>query len=397
MSLRFYVLAQESGIEPSAALSTSFLMWGIAGGLLAIVVGLTVWYMLSSMNFNSLFVPPWKPLSRRPVHSNLTPAAIVSWGVFLSIILTVVWHFDYQHELAIPGVDEAVTFAWQIWSLLLTVLVAFGLARIVAGAILAIFANASVRRQFELLCPNEPDSDSVSPAQPRLKADPSPPAGENGEEVAEPTGKNAEPVLVPETESFADTVARLIGILIYLMILLPVLMIASEMWGWTVTGTTVSQIWNWLLPFSALTAIITIGWFALTAAAVAIFPAEQRRPVMIATTLMALILLAASYSTSIAIVLAVIVLGLAWFTRAELPDLIAGQTLRLQNSVSIRTMAGFAHVKEVGPLVTELTGEARDLQVRNRHLLQAYLTGSILDENRVLPQPQAETPAQTGL
>lgn len=388
---RFYVLAQQTGGETSAAFSSAFLAWGLAGGLLATVVGLLVWYVLSSMNFNSLFVPPWKPLSRRPVNSNLTPAAVVSWGVFLTVLLTVFWHFDYQHEWTIPGIDDAVTLAWQFWSLLVTILVAFGLARVVAGAILAIFENTSVRRQFELLCPNEPSAEAVASSSRLVHENPDAAAAANGEEVVDPS--ETATAAGPEAgESFADTFARLLGILIYLMILLPVLMIASEIWGWTVTGSTVGQIWNWLLPFTALTAIITIGWFALTAAAVAIAPPEQRRAVMIATTLMALILLAASYSTSFAIVLAVVVLGLAWFTRAELPDLIAGQLLRLQKKVAIRTISGSARLKEIGPLVSELAGENRELQVRNRHLLQTYISGGILDENRVLPQPSPALP-----
>ncbi len=391
MCSQFYVLAQNAGAETSAAFSSTFLMWGTAGGMLAIVGGLAVWFLLSSMNFNSLFVPPWKPLSRRPMNANLTPAAVVSWGVFLTILLTVVWQFDYQHEVTIPGIDNVVTFAWQFWSLLLTVLVAFGLARVVAGAILAIFDNTSVRRQFELLCPNEPSPENVAGQKRIVHNEPEAAVGSNGQEVEE--SQDATTAAGPAAgESFADTFARLLGILIYLMILLPVLMIASEIWGWTVTGSTVGQIWNWLLPFTALTAIITIGWFALTAAAVAIAPPEQRRPVMIATTLMALILLAASYSTSFAIVLAVVVLGLAWFTRAELPDLIAGQLLRLQKKVAIRTISGSARLTEIGPLVSELTGDAREFQVRNRPLLQTYISGGILDENRVLPQHSPALP-----
>ncbi len=367
-------------------------IYGITGLVIAYLSSLILVWLLRSRQFDELFTPPWKPLFSEDTKSGIRASSVVSWGFFASVLILTSWQFRQTYPTLLPWVDEAIGYCQQFWLILLTCLIALAIARFIAGAILSVFQNPSVRTQLELMCPHEPQElrkiDSpVVPEQDRLvNLDESSENELREESTAESDRAEQDSVerKLPRPESIADTVARLVGLLVYLLVFLPVLMIASEIWGWTVTGSTVGEVWQWLLPFAGLAAVITIGWFALTAAAISVCPAEFRKPVMIFTTVLAVILLSVSYNISMAILVTVAIVVICWFSRKELPDVVAGFYLKFQKSLELKTPDGPALIQNVGLLLTRIQTETRTANVRNRHVLQSCLSGNTLEESRMI-------------
>ncbi len=371
---------------------TQLAIYGISGFVIAYLSSLILVWLLRSRQFDELFTPPWKPLYAADYNTGLRASSVVGWGFFASVLILTAWQFRQTYPAHLPWVDVAISYSQQFWLILLTCLVALAIARFIAGAILSVFQNPSIRTQLELMCPHEPqelkksDSPAVSEQDRLLNLDEDSENDLREESATESDRLEQDSVelKLPRVESIADTVARLVGLIVYLLVFLPVLMIASEIWGWTVTGSTVGEVWQWLLPFAGLAAVITIGWFALTAAAISVCPAEFRKPVMILTTVSAVILLSVSYNISMAILVTVAVVVICWFSRKELPDVVAGLYLKFQKSLELKTPDGPAVIQNVGLLLTRIQTETRTANVRNRHVLQACLSGNTLEESRMI-------------
>ncbi len=399
----------------------------VAGGAVLLLLSLWATRRLRDAGFDLLFVLPWKsPYAlrgqERPTGraSTLVGRGLLLTGLVYLLFVLLEWHAAAPLEAA-----RVLGYFGQVWMLLVTLCVALALSRFVALAVISIFDNPTVRTQLELICPHEPAA-VASPG--RGQETPREPAEQVVAEVdrrtVQPTIDDSAsaarieqlldeaddqpppaPRLATETirrspESFADTVARLIGMLIYLMVFLPVLMIAAEIWGWTAAGSSLGEIWQWLLPFAGLSATVLIGWFALTAVALSFCPVRMRRSVMIVTTLLALILLTASYNMAFAIVFAVCLLALVWLTRNDVPDAFAGLYLQTQKRVTVKTTHGPGHALERQLLTCEIGTLSGTFRVRNRYVLRSFLDGQMLDDSRLVAvegnpsQHTAEAPAE---
>lgn len=453
------ILAADSPVAPAVPEQSA--QWGRlpVGGtslLIALLLGLVISFaagrlmaaLLRKRHFDDLFTPPWKPAASGKEAGQRNRAewdatTIVSWAGSATVMILLIWGYAQYHGYSHPFIEQMMYLCGQVWLLLLTILVALGIAKVVAGAVLSIFRNQTVRRQLELFCPHTPrtaESDGVtdepdereektrsphcdgtaemsvatsakeeahrhalaretSPVQgesltePDIESDKTPPvhsAGETEQESrtsAAPDSAGAE-----KTEAFADTIARLVGLLVYLIVFLPVFMIASEIWSWSDTSNAISDIWGWLIPLVGLAAIILLGWFALTAAVIAVIPASQRRSVMIVTTVLALVVLVASYNAVFAIIFSVALVIFAWVTRNDLPDALAGWYLKSQSNLTAKTPLGAGKIVRVQLLTSDIKTVNGSFRVRNRHVLRCYLDGTMIPESRMVPIDQDGNP-----
>ncbi len=390
-------------------------------------VGKLVVVLLKNRRFDDLFVPPWKPAFDKRGTDRWSASGIVGWACSLTSMVILIWGFAQYHGISHPTLDQMLSLCGQAWMLLLTILVALGIARVVAAAVISIFKNQAVRRQLELFCPHvqegeaslqknsydvvaAADDDDDDDAQDELLDLDEPEQAISGiqqtiaqfaEEPLETSETQPEQqqeikdsvTAKPEkTEAFADTLARLVGLLIYLIVFLPVFMVAAEIWSWSDTSNAISNIWGWLIPLVGLAAIILLGWFALTAAVIAVIPVSQRRSVMIGTTLLAMVILVASYNTLFALIFSVAVIIFAWITRNDLPDALAGWYLKSQSNLSAKTPLGPGKIVRVQLLTSDLKTVNGSFRVRNRHVLRCYLDGTMIAELRMIPIDETGNP-----
>ncbi len=404
---------------------------------------------LQRMEFDQWFTPPWKPWLNATIAESVLASLLIGRGILLTGIGGLVLLVLQWHELAPLTLSEYVRYAGQAWFLLALILLALALSRVVARAVISVFDNPTVRGQLELMFPhaaampetshaaagsreeaatsNDPDTATVTPSPsptawspgseaesdndgvdpPQLAAmrrileeeddspASSPAAGSAGERSTAAPGRGRfSPGNRPaaETESIADTLARLVGMLIYLMIFLPVFMLAAELWGWSAAGSSLGEFWRWLMPLVGLSAIVLIGWFVLTATAISFCPPRMRRGVMIATAVLALVLFTASYHMAFAIVFAVCLLATVWLGRNDLPDACAGLYLQTQRSITVKTVHGPGRDRERQLLTCEITTLNGTFRVRNRYVLRSYLDGQMIDESRLIPVEPTHTP-----
>jgi len=394
---------------------------GGASLMIAFVLGLAISYgvgkivvaLLRSRHFDELFTPPWKPAFNRQESERWSASIIVSWVGSVTAMIFLIWGYTQYRGYSHPFIEQMVHLCGQAWMLLLTILVALGIAKVVAGAVLSIFKNQTVRRQLELFCPHVPDVDekkdatqestsevvvsekgmddfdlsetNLSSVQKSIAQFAEEPVEQSSAEKESHAEAVSEKRKTENTEAFADIIARLVGLLIYLIVFLPVFMIAAEIWSWSDTSNAISSIWGWLIPLVGLAAIILLGWFALTAAVIAVIPASQRRSVMVGTTVLALVILVASYNTIFALIFSVAIIIFAWITRNDLPDALAGWYLKSQSNLSTKTPLGAGKIARVQLLTSDIKTVNGSFRVRNRHILRCYLDGTMITDLRMVP------------
>ncbi len=393
------------------------LLFGLA---ISYGVGKIVVVLLRGRHFDELFIPPWKPAFNKQESERWSASVLVGWVSSITAMILFVWGYSQYRGYSHPLIEQMMHLCGQAWMLLLTILVALGIARVVAAAVLSIFKNQTVRRQLELFCPHVPQADekkeaaeestgevddlekeaddfdfsetNLSSVQKSIAQFAEEPVEESSAE------KESQPQVVSgkrkaeKTEAFADTIARLVGLLIYLIVFLPVFMVAAEIWSWSDTSNAISSIWGWLIPLVGLAAIILLGWFALTAAVIAVIPASQRRSVMIGTTVLALIILVASYNTIFAMIFSVAIIIFAWITRNDLPDALAGWYLKSQSNLSAKTPLGPGKIARVQLLTSDIKTVNGSFRVRNRHILRCYLDGTMITDLRMVPIDETGNP-----
>ncbi len=380
-----WILAQtaEPAVEPVVVSSqislTMTLLGGVLGILGSVLAGFWLQRFLAGKEIDSLLLPPWKLKVSPETLNRWRAAPLLGKAVILNGIVLTICLLLQSRGLSLVTLDQVLKLSGQLWLLLLTILIALGIARLVAAAVVSVFDNTTIRTQLELMFPHEVGKTTQPVAGLKRITHHETTADTSPEPATSPT-----PATAPATESFADSVARIVGLLVYLIVFLPVFMIAAEIWGWSATGTTLGEVWRWLLPFTGLTVTVLIGWFALTAFAISFCPPSQRRNVMVATSVLALILLTASFNTAFAIVCALSLLVLAWFTRNDLPDAFAGFYLQLQNNLTVKTMDGPGQVTLAELLICEVTTINGRYRIRNRYILRSYLDGQMIDESRMV-------------
>lgn len=407
--------------------------------VLAVGVGL-FWLMgrliarrLQRMEFDQWFASPWKPWFNATISESVLASLLIGRGIMLTGIGGLVLIVLRWHDAATLTLGEYAWTAGQVWFLVALILLALALSRVVARAVISVFDNPTVRSQLELMFPHTTVDSQKDAATPDATSDVWPPAGDpesgsDGEEApllatmrrileeeddapadSSPAGSAGKQSTaapgrgeslrgsrgVAETESMADTLARLVGMLIYLMVFLPVFMLAAELWGWSAAGSSLGEFWRWLMPLVGLSAIVLIGWFVLTATAISFCPPRMRRGVMIATGLLALVLFTASYHMAFAIVFAVCLLAIVWLTRNDLPDAGAGLYLQTQRNITVKTVHGPGRERERQLLTCEITTLNGTYRVRNRYVLRSFLDGQMIDESRLIPVEPTPSPTES--
>lgn len=371
MSVTALLLAQSETASDTVGSISENTLGDIGLAIIGIIASLVAGYFATSAlkhrNFDSLFVPPWKPLFQ--TESQQQPWPISTWLGRAIAATGMLFVFTFlQHRPVAETSSRILQVVNQGWLLAVTVLIGLAIARVVAAAVISIFDNPTVRTQLEAFFPH-----NAGPARKTAAA-------------------SADPALPPEP--FADTIARLIGLFLYLIVFLPVFMVAAEVWGWTATGNAAGEIWRWLLPFVGLSATILIGWFALAATAMSLCPAEYRRPVLVGVTILALVLLAASYNTIFAVICGLVLIAIAWYARHDLPDFFAGMYLKTKSVITLSTEIGKAEVEEVQMLTSEVHTERGMRRVRNRLILRSFLDGQTIEEKKLVRvNPEEEPPA----
>ena len=389
--------------------------------LIAAVIGLAVSYGLGRVlaaflhrrHFDELFATPWKPAFGRKQSDRWKVSTTIGWAVTLTGVVCLVWGVAQYRGYPNNLITQMVQNCGQAWLLLLTTLIALGLARIVAEAVISVFQNQTIRNQLELFCPHS--QTSSTPDKPLVPQETEPDPENNqvnldGESwadnatvkqtIADFTNETVEPASQKvsssqKPEAFADSIARLVGLLVYLIVFLPVFMIAAGIWQWTATSEAISVILIWLIPFAGFSVVILLGWFAITAAIIAVMPTSQRRYVMIGTTLLVLLLLVASYNTAFALIFSVAIIALAWITRNDFPDALAGWYLQSQSNLTAKTPIGLGRISRVQLLTSDLVTVNGSFRVRNRHVLRSYLDGDTISESRLVAIDEKETSANS--
>ena len=383
------------------------------GFVVCYVVGRLFAALLRRWGFDELFITPWKPVLGRKKSDKWKASSVVGWAVNVTgLLFCVAWlaqlFVPSDETVRIPSqlvliVDSLLYFCGQGWLLLLTSLVALWIARIVAEAVISVFQNKTIRNQLELFCPHtespsvarEKAEGQVADLEVDLEAGSEAASGEQASdeqasvketiagfanETVEPASSNNQPV-----EAFADTIARLVGMLVYLMVFVPVFMIAAGLWQWSVAWGAFSGVWVWLLPYVGFGVVVLLGWFVVTAAVMAIVPASQRRFVMIGTAMLAMLLLVASFNTILAVIFS-IGFGVAiWVTRNDLPDAMAAWYLQSKVNLSAKTSHGQGRITCVQLLTSDLETVQGVYRVRNRHILRSYLDGETISDSRLVP------------
>lgn len=416
---------QPPGIAESSGDYFSLAVVVLLGLAVSYAAGRVIASLLRTRHFDDLFIPPWKPAFNRQESDRWRASTIVRWFVSLTGAVALVWgtaqYYSYSHSF----IDQMVSICGLAWMLLVTILIALGISKVVAGAVLCIFQNQTIRKQLELFCPhaegansvtkktatdvdnshdvswnagNESNEENSSVQQTiaQFAEEPVEPSGSHSN--VEPSGSHSSTVQQDAIsgekksalpEAFADTIARLVGLLVYLIVFLPVFMVTSALWQWSDTSSALSSIWLWLLPFVSFSAVILLGWFVVTAAILTIVPASRKGTVMMGTAILALLLLIASFNTAFAMIFSVAIGVICWITRNDLPDAFGGWYLRSQSNLSAKTPMGAGQVVRVQLLTSDLATVNGSFRVRNRHVLRSYLDGEMIAESRLIPIDEA--------
>jgi hypothetical protein len=276
-----------------------------------------------------------------------TPSGLLSGLVGCTAWGAGVWWLATEHG----GISLARTLEWaagRIWSLTGVLLVALYLARFLAGQVLAFLPAAPLSDKLDRWLP-----------------------GTSG-----------------DRESRVSSVAALAGIAVYCVVFLLVLLIAADLFGWTLTGGVVVAAWYLLLHAVTAGIALLIGWLGyrwvrgLTLSeSEAASPPARATPytalgILAGTTLLAITLLATSLQGVIGVGAVLLVAFVLWPLRSYVPDLWAGILLKSQKVQHVSLDGELSQVDEVGLLTTRLHRQEQQMTRRNRLVLEAHLQGA---------------------
>lgn len=308
------------------------------------VIGWLVGRKLRAVHFDAAFRRSWLPAPAG--HSDaqtLTPTRLATGFVRLTVWGAGLWCLARAYGW--PDVTRGLeSFAGRAWSFAGVVLVALYLSRLFSAKLVEVV--------------------QASPLKPKL------------DEWLPPVG-----VREPRV-SGAVVVA---GFLIDGVVILLVALVAADVMGWTLTGTTLAAVWQLLLHVASAGVALLIGWggarWVRAQSAPDATPAAQPARVghyagigvMGCATLLAILLLAGNYPTYFGIALLALFLLLLWPAQAWLPDIYAGAVLKVQKVQEVRIDGIAYRLGAVGVVQTQLLHPDGPQVRRNRAILDAHL------------------------
>jgi hypothetical protein len=182
-------------------------------------------------------------------------------------------------------------------------------------------------------------------------------------------------------------VPGLLGAGIYLLIVLLVLMIATDVFDWPLTRTSALALWQLtqnLLVASAALLIGSLGarWARDLASGGGESSPEKRAgqytglSIMAVTTILAVAVLLSSGGLLIGLAALAILASLLWLVRGYLPDVMAGLQLRVRQVREVWFDGEAWQVTEVGFLTTEVSRRGEFCRFQNRLVLEARMHGA---------------------
>ena len=358
-----------------------FIVWG--GGVLLSWVAFNLTKSLyRSLQLDRYFQPPWLPMQpeAKPVNSSevepppeqpVQTSSLLCTAVGLVSVVSVLLAtaMTYAHLENSPLIWQYAQAGLQdLWVVTVSVLLGLALARWVAGSLLKIVEQESIRRVLDDLIPA---ATSQTPPQSAESANKPP-------------------------ERFSDTIIRVLGMLIYAILLLPMASMLAEHFGWTALQTTMTTFWEWLLFSGQYLAVFGVVYLIVAFIAVTLIKPEIRGRFMIGTFLLGMILWGAISSPMLALGVIILLAVLAWWGRLYVPDLLACVYLMSSSARQIPTTLGPAKVKRLDPLLSRihlLEPPSEDLPqsylIRNQKLVRAILNQKPLDLGKALEEATA--------
>jgi ABC-type multidrug transport system fused ATPase/permease subunit len=203
-----------------------------------------------------------------------------------------------------------------------------------------------------------------------------------------PTVKDWSEKLMPSgREQISDTVVRAFAFLVYGFLLLFVLLVATDLFGMSITAEAIKALWELTLRLIIAAIALGIGWLGvLWLEKLREFPELAQPPptlvqqlarlgIVGVSLLLVLILLTGGSSALIALLIVALVALFILPLRDYIPDLWAGLMLKLHNVQEVVIDGKQVKLMKIGALACDLNSGDSQLIMRNREVLDAFLKG----------------------
>lgn len=182
-------------------------------------------------------------------------------------------------------------------------------------------------------------------------------------------------------------VAGLVGAAVYVMAVLLVLMIASDLFDWPLTRSSALALWQLAQNLMVAGAALLIGHlgarWARDLASGEASPSPEKRAgqytglsIMAVTTILAVSVLLSSVGLLIGLAALAFLGLLLWLARGYLPDVAAGLQLRLHQVHEVYFEGEPWQVSEVGFLSSQVSRRGEFCRLQNRLVLEARMQGA---------------------
>jgi hypothetical protein len=203
-----------------------------------------------------------------------------------------------------------------------------------------------------------------------------------------PTVKDWSEKLMPSgREQISDTVVRAFAFLVYGFLLLFVLLVATDLFGMSITAEAIKALWELTLRLIIAAIALGVGWLGVRwLEKLREFPELAQPPptlvqqlarlgIVGVSLLLVLILLTGGSSALIALLIVALVALFILPLRDYIPDLWAGLMLKLHNVREVVIDGKQVKLMKIGALACDLNSGDSQLIMRNREVLDAFLKG----------------------
>jgi ABC-type multidrug transport system fused ATPase/permease subunit len=204
-----------------------------------------------------------------------------------------------------------------------------------------------------------------------------------------PTVKDWSEKLMPSgREQISDTVVRAFAFLVYGFLLLFVLLVATDLFGMSITAEAIKALWELTLRLIIAAIALGVGWLGVRwLEKLREFPELAQPPptlvqqlarlgIVGVSLLLVLILLTGGSSALIALLIVALVALFILPLRDYIPDLWAGLMLKLHNVQEVVIDGKQVKLMKIGALACDLNSGDSQLIMRNREVLDAFLKGT---------------------
>ncbi|MFA0748240.1 hypothetical protein [Fervidibacter sp.] len=204
-----------------------------------------------------------------------------------------------------------------------------------------------------------------------------------------PTVKDWSEKLMPSgREQISDTVVRAFAFFVYGFLLLFVLLVATDLFGMSITAEAIKALWELTLRLIIAAIALGVGWLGVRwLEKLREFPELAQPPptlvqqlarlgIVGVSLLLVLILLTGGSSALIALLIVALVALFISPLRDYIPDLWAGLMLKLHNVREVVIDGKQVKLMKIGALACDLNSGDSQLIMRNREVLDAFLKGT---------------------